>query len=349
MMLTSDELAELIEGLAGLPYGGEAVDQRRHALQCAGHAVAAGSDDELVLAAALHDIGRAEPVRAEFPGLPHEQAGEAFARDRVGAVVAWLIGQHVPAKRYLVAVDQAYFGQLSPASVRSLERQGGPMNPAEVEQFRSHPRAGGTKRRRTRKTPACPWRNCSAYSTATGWPGATRSRRAAGEPRGPVPVLPALLRHRSQSSLAGSPGTSLVRCAGCEAVEDDGEQPRPRLLIEAAAGGGVRKAGEQGVDPGQFDVVADGSGLLGTPEQRADGPAQPFRCPHDAAVAVAARVEQGPGYGHLRAPRPRRRDRQLPRLPRPSRVGPGRRPARRALRGSRRSGCCSRGEGGLSS
>jgi predicted HD phosphohydrolase len=84
MMLTSDELAELIEGLAGLPYGGEAVDQRRHALQCAGHAVAAGSDDELVLATALHDIGRAEPVRAEFPGLPHEQAGAAFARDRIG-------------------------------------------------------------------------------------------------------------------------------------------------------------------------------------------------------------------------------------------------------------------------
>jgi gamma-butyrobetaine dioxygenase len=141
MMLTSDELAQLIEGLAGLPYGGEAVDQRRHALQCAGHAVAAGSDDELVLAAALHDIGRAEPVRAEFPGLPHEAAGEAFARGRIGEEVAWLIGQHVPAKRYLVAVDEAYFGQLSPASVRSLERQGGPMSTTEVDQFRSHPRA----------------------------------------------------------------------------------------------------------------------------------------------------------------------------------------------------------------
>jgi predicted HD phosphohydrolase len=141
MMLTSAELTELIDGLAGLPYGGEAVDQRRHALQCAARAVAAGSDDELVLAAALHDIGRAGQVRAQFPGLPHEQAGEAFARDRVGAGVGWLIGQHVPAKRYLVAVDDAYFAQLSPASVRSLERQGGPMNTAEVEEFRSHPRA----------------------------------------------------------------------------------------------------------------------------------------------------------------------------------------------------------------
>jgi predicted HD phosphohydrolase len=141
MMLSSNELAALIEGLAGLPYGGEAVDQRRHALQCAGHAVAAGSDDELVLAAALHDIGRAVPVREEFPGLPHEQAGAAFARDRIGEGVAWLIAQHVPAKRYLVAVDDAYFGQLSPASVRSLERQGGPMNTAEVQEFGSHPRA----------------------------------------------------------------------------------------------------------------------------------------------------------------------------------------------------------------
>jgi predicted HD phosphohydrolase len=141
MMLSSDELTELIDGLARLPYGGEAVDQRRHALQCAGQAVAAGADGELVLAAALHDIGYSERVRAEFPGLPHEEAGAAFVRDRIGERVAWLISQHVPAKRYLVAVDEAYFGQLSPASVRSLERQGGPMNEAEVARFRSHPQA----------------------------------------------------------------------------------------------------------------------------------------------------------------------------------------------------------------
>src|ERR1700756_4506298 len=101
MMLTRDELTELIDGLAGLPYGGEAGDQRTHALQCAGAAVAAGAGGELVLAAALHDIGRAEPVRAEFPGLPPEEAGAAFARDRVGEGVAWRIGPHVPANTYL--------------------------------------------------------------------------------------------------------------------------------------------------------------------------------------------------------------------------------------------------------
>ena len=55
--------------------------------------------------------------------------------------MAWLIAQHVPAKRCLVAVDEAYFAQLSPASVRSLERQGGPMSAAEVQEFGSHPRA----------------------------------------------------------------------------------------------------------------------------------------------------------------------------------------------------------------
>ncbi|AGP61056.1 hypothetical protein M271_48470 [Streptomyces rapamycinicus NRRL 5491] len=33
--LTSEELTALVDGLAGLPYGGEAVDQRTHALQTA--------------------------------------------------------------------------------------------------------------------------------------------------------------------------------------------------------------------------------------------------------------------------------------------------------------------------
>jgi hypothetical protein len=66
-MLSSNELAGLIEGLAGLPYGGEAADQRRHALQCAGHAVAAGSYDELVLAAALQPSTLIYPFKSVIP------------------------------------------------------------------------------------------------------------------------------------------------------------------------------------------------------------------------------------------------------------------------------------------
>ncbi|HLH27374.1 MAG TPA: hypothetical protein VKW77_00580, partial [Acidimicrobiales bacterium] len=42
---------------------------------------------------------------------------------------------HVAAKRYLCAVDPKYRAGLSPASLRSLELQGGPMTPAEVAAF----------------------------------------------------------------------------------------------------------------------------------------------------------------------------------------------------------------------
>ncbi|GAA3708403.1 HD domain-containing protein [Nonomuraea antimicrobica] len=137
-MLSRDELHDLFEGLAGLPYGGEVVDQRTHALQAAAHAVAAGADDELVLAAAFHDVGRARPVAERHRGLPHEQAGAAFARDHLTERSAWAIEQHVAAKRYLVAVDPAYHDTLSPVSVRTLRAQGGPMSPEETAAFEAH-------------------------------------------------------------------------------------------------------------------------------------------------------------------------------------------------------------------
>jgi predicted HD phosphohydrolase len=137
--LTRAELAALIDDLADLPYGGEAVDQRTHALQTAAHAVTAVADDELVLAAALHDIGRARSVAARHRGMPHELAGAAFARDHLTERAAWAIEHHVAAKRYLVAVDPAYHATLSPASVRSLRVQGGPMTPEEVAEFDAHP------------------------------------------------------------------------------------------------------------------------------------------------------------------------------------------------------------------
>jgi len=45
----------------------------------------------------------------------------------------------VEAKRYLCAVDAGYHGRLSPASVRSLTLQGGPMDADECAAFEAQP------------------------------------------------------------------------------------------------------------------------------------------------------------------------------------------------------------------
>lgn len=136
---TPEQVLHLVEDLVELPYGLEPIDQRSHALQCAALAEDAGSDDEVVVAALLHDIGRSRPVARTFAELPHEKAGERFCRPRFGERVAWLVAQHVPAKRYLVTVDPAYHDGLSEESVVTLVQQGGPMSMAEVTAFERHP------------------------------------------------------------------------------------------------------------------------------------------------------------------------------------------------------------------
>jgi len=132
--MTPEELHDLIDGLAEVPYGGEAVDERAHALQAAWHALCDGADDDLVLAALLHDAGRAVD-----PDLDHERSGEELGRRLLGERVGWLIGSHAQAKRYLVAVEPDYADALSPASVASLRVQGGAMTPAEAGRFAAHP------------------------------------------------------------------------------------------------------------------------------------------------------------------------------------------------------------------
>lgn len=137
-------LAADLAAVAELPYGGpddEVVDQLAHALQAATLAAAAGARPALIAAALLHDIGRSPAVCAQFPGLPHERAGAAYCTRLVGHEVGWLVGSHVVAKRVLVATDPAYAQGLSPVSVRSLARQGGPAEPEELARFLRGPLA----------------------------------------------------------------------------------------------------------------------------------------------------------------------------------------------------------------
>jgi predicted HD phosphohydrolase len=146
--VTAAALCAVLGRLSALPLMGEAVDQLAHAMQTAGRAIAAGADDELVVAAALHDVARLPEVAALHPDLPHEAAAARFCGPLLGARVAWLVGSHVLAKRVLVATDAAYASGLSAASASSLVVQGGKAGDAELGPFRAHAWAGDALRLR---------------------------------------------------------------------------------------------------------------------------------------------------------------------------------------------------------
>jgi predicted HD phosphohydrolase len=139
---TVEEILASCRSMQGLPYDGEPVDQLEHALQCAQIARVAGGERDFVVACLLHDIARAPAVAGIQYDGPSEHHGEMAARwlePRVGARIAWLAEQHVPAKRYLVATDPGYWAKLSEVSMRTLDAQGGPMTEAAVAAFRANP------------------------------------------------------------------------------------------------------------------------------------------------------------------------------------------------------------------
>src|SRR5215475_8253714 len=141
-MNTVDEIFQLLEERGQGSYFGEPVSQLEHALQCAHLASKEGADKELVAAALLHDVGHllhaeGEDVADRGGDTEHEHLGEAWLSAHFEPAVTHPVALHVAAKRYLCATDSEYFGKLSPASVQSLELQGGPMTADEVADFES--------------------------------------------------------------------------------------------------------------------------------------------------------------------------------------------------------------------
>jgi predicted HD phosphohydrolase len=117
-----EQTITVLESLRGV-WDELAVDELDHALQSAARAIDDGADDELVLAAALHDIGHS-PLLAGDSGA-HDRVARSWLTPRFGVRVGWLAGAHVAAKRYLAATDPAYAGALSDVSIASLHLQGG--------------------------------------------------------------------------------------------------------------------------------------------------------------------------------------------------------------------------------
>ncbi|MBK4993560.1 HD domain-containing protein [Pseudomonas sp. S37] len=124
-------------------YIGEAITQLEHMSQAAQLAMAEGFDDEVVLAAFFHDIGHLCGGDASMGGygvVSHERIGaEYLRRCGFGERMARLVQYHVEAKRYLTLRRPGYYQQLSEASRRTLEYQGGVMSEAEADAFERDP------------------------------------------------------------------------------------------------------------------------------------------------------------------------------------------------------------------
>ncbi|MEY4173995.1 MAG: hypothetical protein RI900_1160 [Actinomycetota bacterium] len=138
----ADELIAHLEELGRTPScEGEGLTELDHGLQCAALLQRTDPNDpELQVAGLVHDL--AHPW--DGPGQPrHATMGAEAVRSLLGDRVAELIVGHVPAKRFLVAVDPHYFSLLSADSVMTLEAQGGPMDAVEVAEFRADPHHHG--------------------------------------------------------------------------------------------------------------------------------------------------------------------------------------------------------------
>jgi phosphonate degradation associated HDIG domain protein len=134
-----DEIAQAFADRGGDAYG-EHVSQLDHALQCAMLAEAEGAPDALIAAALLHDYGhlfegRGDLAEHEGRDARHEIHGARALRRWFGPEVVGPVVLHVAAKRYLCAAEPDYEAALSPASVLSLELQGGRFTPGQRRRF----------------------------------------------------------------------------------------------------------------------------------------------------------------------------------------------------------------------
>lgn len=141
---TVNEIFELYQKYGDEDYIGEPVSQVEHMCQAARLAEAEGYSEEIILAAFFHDIGHfcehimlVEQMNG-FGVVDHEKLGADFLRDKgFSETISNLVQNHVQAKRYLTYHFPSYYEQLSEASKKTLEFQGGIMSLEEAMLFES--------------------------------------------------------------------------------------------------------------------------------------------------------------------------------------------------------------------
>jgi len=142
---TAKEIINLYEMFGNADYIGEPVSQIEHMCQSAQLAADAKAEEDVILAAFLHDIGHlcaiAYPQQKLnntniYGVINHEQLGADFLSSKgFSSNIINMVSNHVNAKRYLTYKFPEYFFQLSDASKETLQIQGGQMTLTEAMTF----------------------------------------------------------------------------------------------------------------------------------------------------------------------------------------------------------------------
>ncbi len=142
----SDEIIHMYQQYGEAEYAGEKVSQLEHMVQAAQLARDQGYEDEVVLAAFLHDIGHIAENQSDANTMgkygikDHEALGAEFLSKRgFSTRLIRLVASHVVAKRWLTLREPGYYDKLSDASKKTLVYQGGPLTDAEADIMEKDP------------------------------------------------------------------------------------------------------------------------------------------------------------------------------------------------------------------
>ena len=116
----------------------------QHMLQEATIAEQSGRGDDAIVGGLFHDIGHIVSQHRMFTmedtsDRMHEEVGTEVLDGLFPSSITACVRYHVATKRYPCASKPEYFRRLSPASIKSLKLQGGPLSTDEVATFEQNP------------------------------------------------------------------------------------------------------------------------------------------------------------------------------------------------------------------